>query len=115
VALLSVLGIVITAAYVLRAVNDVFFGDYDASKWHDMMPLPAIDKFTLVLFCVILVVIGIFPAVIEPIVRAGILPVVDRLMDAQTHEAFAPDGGTGNVLRELETAVLYLRNWLGGT
>jgi NADH-quinone oxidoreductase subunit M len=115
VALLSVLGIVITAAYVLRAVNDVFFGDYDASKWHDMTPLPAIDKFTLVLFCVILVVIGIFPAVIEPIVRAGILPVVDRLMDAQTHEAFAPDGGTGNVLRELETAVLYLRNWLGGT
>jgi NADH-quinone oxidoreductase subunit M len=115
VALLSVLGIVITAAYVMRAVNDVFLGDFDASKWHDMKPLLAIDKFTLAFFCVILVLIGIFPVVIEPIVRAGILPVVDRLVDAQTHEAFAPDGGTGNVLRELETAVLYLRNWLGGT
>jgi NADH:ubiquinone oxidoreductase subunit 4 (subunit M) len=47
IALLSVLAIIITAAYVLRATNTVFFGDYDASKWHDMKPLLAIDKFTL--------------------------------------------------------------------
>jgi NADH-quinone oxidoreductase subunit M len=113
VALLAVLAIVITAAYVLRAINDVFLGDYDASMWHDMKPLLAIDKFTLLFFCVILVLIGIFPAVIEPIVRAGILPVVERLDNAQV--AFAADGGSGNVLKELETAVLYLRNWLGGT
>ena len=106
VALLAVLAIVITAAYILRATNAVFFGDYDGSKWHDMKPLLAIDKFTLVFFCVILVLIGIFPAVIEPIVRAGILPVVERLNEAQV---------AGNFLVDVETAAFNLRNWLGGT
>lgn len=106
VALLMVLAIVITAAYILRATNDVFFGDYDGSKWHDMKPLLAIDKFTLVFFCVFLVLIGIFPAVIEPIVRAGILPVVERLNEAQV---------AGNFLVDVETAAFNFRNWLGGT
>jgi NADH-quinone oxidoreductase subunit M len=106
IALLSVLAIIITAAYILRATNAVFFGDYNADKWHDMKPLLAIDKFTLAFFCVILVVIGIFPSVIEPIVRAGILPVVERLNEAQV---------AGNFLVDVETAAFNLRNWLGGT
>jgi NADH-quinone oxidoreductase subunit M len=106
IALLSVLAIIITAAYILRATNTVFFGDYDAEKWHDMKPLLAIDKFTLLFFCAILVLIGIFPSIIEPIVRAGILPVVERLNEAQV---------AGNFLVDVETAAFNLRNWLGGT
>ena len=50
VAILSVLAIIITAAYILRAVGKVFFGDYEGDKWHDMRPLLAIDKFTLMIF-----------------------------------------------------------------
>ena len=32
-------GIVTTAAYLLRATQSVFFGNYDADKWHDMRPI----------------------------------------------------------------------------
>jgi NADH-quinone oxidoreductase subunit M len=88
VALIAILGIVITAAYVLRAVHTVFFGDYEGDRWHDMRPLLGIDKFVLVAFCVILIVIGIFPAVIAPIVESGVEPVVGRLQIAQQAAQF---------------------------
>jgi NADH-quinone oxidoreductase subunit M len=88
VAIVAILGIVITAAYVLRAVHSVFFGEYDGHKWHDMRPLLAIDKFVLVSFSVILIVIGILPVVIAPIVESGIEPVVGRLQVAQQAAQF---------------------------
>jgi NADH-quinone oxidoreductase subunit M len=78
-AIISVFGIIITAAYILRAIGSVFFGQYDAEKWHDMRPLLAIDKVALVSFVVILFAIGILPLVIAPIVEAGVAPVVNRL------------------------------------
>ena len=83
VAVLAILGIVITAAYVLRAVHKVFFGEYEGEKWHDMRPLLAIDKFVLVSFSVLLILIGVLPVVIAPIVQAGMEPVAARLTEAQ--------------------------------
>ena len=78
-AIISSLGIVITAAYLLRAIGSVFFGEYDEHKWHDMRPILAIDKATLLFFCLLMIAIGLFPVIIEPIVRAGVQPVVERL------------------------------------
>ena len=83
VAIISALAIVLTAAYILRAVGAVFLGDYDEHAWHDMRPIMAIDKFVLIMFCVMLVAIGVFPAVIAPIVESGIQPVIDRVAVAQ--------------------------------
>jgi len=88
VAIIAILGIVITAAYILRAIHSVFFGDYDEHQWHDMRPLLGIDKLVLVGFCVILIVIGVFPAVIAPIVTSGMEPVVSRLQEAQQAAQF---------------------------
>ncbi len=88
VAIIAILGIVITAAYILRAIHSVFFGDYDEHQWHDMRPLLGIDKAVLVGFCVILIVIGVFPAVIAPIVTSGMEPVVSRLQEAQQAAQF---------------------------
>lgn len=90
VAILAILGIVITAAYIFRAVHKVFFGEYDEHQYHDMRPLLAIDKVTLVGFCVILVLIGVLPAVIAPIVESGVAPIVARLQEAQQAAEFAP-------------------------
>jgi len=83
VAIISAPAIVITAAYILRAVSKVFFGDYDEHKWHDMRPIRAIDKVTLVGFVVILIVIGVYPQIIVPMVQSGMEPVVARLQEAQ--------------------------------
>ncbi len=105
VAILAVLGIIITAAYILRAVGKVFWGDYDPHQWHDMRPLLAIDKLTLIGFSAILILIGIYPAVIAPIVESGVYPVVMRVQQAQ----LAP-----NFLMDVQTALVNLFHWLGG-
>jgi NADH-quinone oxidoreductase subunit M len=105
VAIVSVFAIIITAAYILRAVSTVFFGDYEAERWHDMRPIMAIDKVVLVGFVVILVVIGMLPQVIAPIVQSGIEPVVDRLNNAQE---------TLSLLDAAQTSALHLLSWLGG-
>ena len=105
IAILAALGIIITAGYILRAVNNIFFGDYEGERWHDMRPLLAIDKVALAGFSVCLIVIGLFPILIAPIVESGMAPVVERLQDAQV--AF-------NVFDSVQTAASSLRFWLGG-
>lgn len=106
VAIVAVLAIVVTAAYVLRAVHKVFFGDYDEHKFHDMRPLLAIDKATLVGFCVILIVIGVVPAVVAPIVESGVAPVVARLQEAQQAAQFAPGSTVSGAAIEIGRAIL---------
>lgn len=105
IAILAVLGIIITAAYLLRAITSVFFGEYDAHHWHDMRPILAIDKITLVMFCVMLIAIGIFPAVIAPIVQSGIEPVVARIEAAQA---------SYTVWQTVQEAAATVLTWLGG-
>lgn len=104
-AIISVFGIIITAAYIMRAIGTVFFGEYDAEKWHDMRPLLAIDKVALTAFVVVLFVIGIVPAVIAPIVEAGVAPVVNRLDMVQN--------GT-TAWDTLHMTALNIIAWLGG-
>jgi NADH-quinone oxidoreductase subunit M len=105
IAILSAIGIIITAAYILRAVGKVFFGEYDEHAYHDMRPLLVIDKVTLVGFCICLIIIGVYPAVIAPIVEAGVTPVVQRLQEAQQNLT---------VLDTARMAATHLLSWLGG-
>lgn len=114
VAVIAILGIIITAAYILRAVHIVFFGEYDGEKWHDMRPLLGIDKFVLVLFSVILIVIGVLPVVIAPIVTSGVEPVVARLQEAQQAAQF--HGGTvSNAAQHMiQIVAANVMAWLGG-
>jgi NADH-quinone oxidoreductase subunit M len=109
-AVLAALGIIITAAYVLRAVGSVFFGDYDEHSWHDMRPLLPIDKTVLVGFVAILIIIGVFPSVIAPIVESGMMPVVNRLQEAQQ----TVYGADTTVLDTIHVAATNLIHWLGG-
>jgi NADH-quinone oxidoreductase subunit M len=104
-AILSALGIIVTAAYILRAIGKVFFGDFDPHHWHDMRPLLSIDKLTLVMFAVCLVALGLFPSLIAPIVQSGVEPVVSRLQEAQQ---------ATNVLHSVQAAAANLFSWLGG-
>ena len=99
VALLSVLGIIFTAAYLLRAVSSVFFGEYDENAWHDMAPSKPIDRFVMVLFVFCMVAIGMFPQVIAPIVESGMEPIMVRVQDAMvsTSNMSAADVAQGAV------------------
>jgi len=107
IALIAVFGIIITAAYILRAVGSVFFGDYDEHRWHDMRPLLTLDKVALIGFVAIMIVIGLFPSIIAPIVESGISPVVERIQEVQQMQA-------SNILDTLHMATTDVMTWLGG-
>jgi NADH-quinone oxidoreductase subunit M len=109
IAILAILGIIITAAYILRAIGRVFFGEYDEHKWHDMRPLLGIDKVALVTFVVILIAIGLFPSIISGIVSSGVAPVVERVQEAQQIQT-----ASSTVFDTVYITATNLVHWLGG-
>ncbi len=79
IAILSATGIVITAAYVLRIVQRVFFGEYEPEKWHDMRPITALDKVALVILASILIIVGVYPQIMAPLIESAVTPLISAL------------------------------------
>jgi hypothetical protein len=73
-----------------------------------MRPMLGIDKVTVVAFVAILIAIGLFPSIISNIVESGMIPVVERLQDAQQLNESA------TVINSVHTAAADLAGWLGG-
>jgi NADH-quinone oxidoreductase subunit M len=80
IAIISSLGIILTAAYVLRVVQQVFFGPFDEHKWHDLRPITALDRVSLVILCGVLIVSGLYPQWLMNMIQTGVVPVVTRLV-----------------------------------
>jgi len=79
IAIIAVISIVITASYIIRVVGRVFFGqlpDEFQGHTHDATPL---DKVALLLLSAILIIVGVFPSVMVPLVQSGVDNVL-RLM-----------------------------------
>jgi NADH-quinone oxidoreductase subunit M len=77
--ILAALGIVITAAYVLRVTGQVFFGEFNAQLYPEVGDIAITDRVILILLGVPLIVIGILPGVIAPMIQSGVMPVVALL------------------------------------
>jgi len=71
VAIISVLGIVITAGYIMRIVGKVFFGDVPEELEGHISPINNLDRIALVLLSGVLIVVGVFPSVLAPLVESG--------------------------------------------
>jgi len=79
IAIVAAISIAVTAAYILRAIGRVFFGDMPAElegHIHDISPS---EKVALGLLCTIMIGIGIFPGVIVPMVQSGMSHVLALL------------------------------------
>jgi NADH-quinone oxidoreductase subunit M len=71
IAILAIWGVVLTAAYVLRIVQQVFFGEWDPHKWHDLRPSNFGDKLVLITFSVLMILIGIVPSLLMNTIQLG--------------------------------------------
>ncbi|MFQ6100288.1 MAG: NuoM family protein [Anaerolineae bacterium] len=78
VAIVSAVGILGTAAYILRALQYVFFGALKP-KYADVPPVSPLDKVALVMLSTVLIVGGLFPALITPLIRSGVESVLALL------------------------------------
>lgn len=82
VAVAAALGIVVTAAYILRVVQRVFFGEMPAEFEGHIGDVTVLDKTALVLLCALMIVIGVFPATIAPLAQSGVARVMQLLSGA---------------------------------
>jgi len=77
VAIVAVLGVIITAGYILLVVRRVFFGDLPAAHAKTVGNISLMDKIVVVTLSVIMIAIGLFPqALMAAMVQSG----VDRIL-----------------------------------
>jgi NADH-quinone oxidoreductase subunit M len=72
VAVIASISIVITAAYIMRNIRMVFFGDMPEKFHGHISPLTALDKIAIVTLCLFMVGIGLFPSIMVPMVQTGV-------------------------------------------
>jgi len=77
--IISALGIVITAAYVLRVAGQVFFGEFDAERFHDVGNIEMTDRIVLLILGSPLLILGLYPPIMAPMIESGIRPIIALL------------------------------------
>ncbi|HHY87686.1 MAG TPA: NADH-quinone oxidoreductase subunit M [Chloroflexi bacterium] len=75
VAVIAVLGIIITAAYIFLVVRRVFFGEVPPAL-AAVEDIPLRDKITIGVFSVIMIAIGWFPSLIVPLVETSVQTIL---------------------------------------
>jgi NADH-quinone oxidoreductase subunit M len=76
IVIIAALGIVITAAYVLRVTGQVFFGEFDRVKYADVDDITPRERFVLVFLGAPLIILGVAPAIMSPMLQTGLRPVL---------------------------------------
>ncbi|HOU44077.1 MAG TPA: NADH-quinone oxidoreductase subunit M [Anaerolineaceae bacterium] len=72
VAVIAILGVLITAAYILLVIRRVFFGDLPAEFEKSVQDIPLRDKLVVLGLSLVMVAIGWFPSLMVPMVQSGV-------------------------------------------
>ena len=72
VAVIASISIVITAAYIMRNIRQVFFGDTPEKLHGHMTDITVLDKVAITTLCLFMIVIGLFPSFMVPMVEKGV-------------------------------------------
>jgi NADH-quinone oxidoreductase subunit M len=74
--ILAAIAIVLTAAYVLRVTAQVFFGEFDRDKYPDVDDITPRERFVLIFLGAPLVLLGVAPFIMAPMLEVGVRPVL---------------------------------------
>jgi NADH-quinone oxidoreductase subunit M len=72
VAVIAVLGIIITAGYILLVLRRVFFGELPEEFVETVGDINLLDKLTIGFLSLTMIAIGVFPSLIVPMVNSGV-------------------------------------------
>lgn len=72
VAVFASISIVITAAYILRNIRQVFFGELPQKFEGHLTDITVLDKIAITTLCLFMIVIGLFPGFMVPMVETGV-------------------------------------------
>ena len=72
VAVIASISIVITAAYIMRNIRQVFFGEMPEKLEGHMTDVTVLDKVAITTLCLFMIIIGLFPSFMVPMVEKGV-------------------------------------------
>lgn len=72
IAIVAAISIVLTASYIIRIINKVFFGQLPDEFEGHIHNVTALDKVALVVLSVILIGVGVYPQIMVPLVESGV-------------------------------------------
>ena len=72
IAIVAVISIVITASYIIRIVGKVFFGELPEEFAEHVHDVNSLDKIALIFLSAILVIVGVYPSIMVPLVESGV-------------------------------------------
>ncbi|MHB1421099.1 MAG: complex I subunit 4 family protein, partial [Bacillota bacterium] len=78
---LAILGVVITAIYVLRVVQFTFFGPLNP-KWSHLRDARGVEMVPVVLLIGVLILFGLAPSILVNVINVGIQPLVAKISAA---------------------------------
>jgi NADH-quinone oxidoreductase subunit M len=76
---ISIFAIVITAIYVLRVIQQIFFGPRN-EKWDHLTDAKGIEMVPIVLLSGVLLVLGVFPSLILKMLSSGVIPIAQKFI-----------------------------------
>jgi NADH-quinone oxidoreductase subunit M len=83
IAVLAGIAIPITAAYILRVIRQVFFGEVRNPEFRRLPKLTWQEYTSGVILATLVITMGIFPDLMHPIINSSVTPVVQRLETAR--------------------------------
>ena len=72
VAVVCSISIVITAAYIMRNIRQVFFGTMPEKLEGHIADITVLDKVAIATLCIFMIVIGVYPKFMAPMVQTGV-------------------------------------------
>jgi NADH-quinone oxidoreductase subunit M len=82
VAVIASISIVITAAYIMRNIRQVFFGDVPEKLEGHLTDVTVLDKVAITTLCLFMIIIGLFPRFMVPMVQTGVENILRLLRGA---------------------------------
>lgn len=78
IAVIIVISIVLTAAYLLRAAQKVFFGALPAHLEH-VGDVTVLDKIAIAMLCGMMILLGVYPSIMAPLVQSAVPSMLQLL------------------------------------
>jgi len=79
VAVIASISIVITAAYIMRNIRQVFFWELPEKMEGHLTDVTVLDKVAITTLCLLMIIIGLFPRFMVPMVETGVKHILDLL------------------------------------
>jgi len=79
VAVIASISIIITAAYIMRNIRQVFYGEMPENLQGHITDITVLDKVAITTLCLFMILIGLYPAFMAPMVDTGVTYILNLL------------------------------------